>query len=211
MRVVLTILILIPLTRCYGQMPLGTGVVKIAFDGKTVIDFYKHPTDKAHFKRVEFFNDIEINSWNIKNLEIEKAWLNPEIIWLDYSQFNFRCKSTTTDWLELIVNNEPGLTLWIKRTKATTYLTWEQYLKDASQVDRLKETKQKIRKRPNDNADEIKYERQDCFQVKSMQGDWIEIFTPDTCDEVDEKSKVKSGWIKWRDGDRLLIEYYTSC
>lgn len=210
MKVSLIILALMFLTQD-GQVTLGTGIVKIAFNEKTVIDFYEKPTDKDYFKRIEFFDDKETNSWSIKNLEAERAWLKPEMIWLDYSQFNFRCKSTTTDWLQLVVNNESGLTLWIKRTKTTSYLTWEDYLKNASLVERLNESKQKIRRIPDNSGEEIRYEGQDCFQVKSLKGDWIEIFTPDHCDEVDPKNKVKSGWIKWRDRNKLIIDYYTSC
>jgi len=211
LKVTATILILIiSLSKSYGQVTLGTGIVKIEFDDKTVIDFYKRPTDKSHDKRIEFFDDKEINSWNIKNLETERTWLKPEVLWLDYSQFNFRCKATTADWLELIVSNENGMTLWVRRTKATKYLTWEEYLKDMFGVDRLESYKQKIRKLPSDTADEIKYEGRDCFEVKSLKGDWIEINSTDHCDEGISKTKIDSGWIRWRDGEKLLIVYYST-
>ena len=69
---------------------------------------------------------------------------------------------------------------------------------------------QKIRNSPADNGQEIKYNGTDCFQVKTLKGDWIEIFTGDHCDEYGSKTRIKSGWIKWRSGDKLLIEYYTT-
>jgi hypothetical protein len=210
MRVTLTVIILICLTRSYGQVTLGTGIVKIEFNDKTVVDFYKRPTDKTQHKRIEFFNDKGINGWNIKNLETERTWLKPEVLWLDYSQFNFRCKSTTTDWLELIVNNENGLTLWVKRTTETKYLTWEEYLKGMFAVDRLEDHKQKVRKQPIDTSAEIEYEGRDCFEVKSLKGDWMEIISTDHCDEGNNKTKIDSGWIRWRNGDKLLIKYYTT-
>jgi hypothetical protein len=75
-------------------------------------------------------------------------------------------------------------------------------------VDRREDKKQKIRKQPTDNADEIRYEGKDCFQVKSLQGDWIEIFTPNYCDEKGETIEIQSGWIKWKQGDELVIHYY---
>jgi hypothetical protein len=210
MRVTLTVIILICLTRSYGQVTLGTGIVKIEFNDKTVVDFYKRPTDKTQHKRIEFFNDKGINGWNIKNLETERTWLKPEVLWLDYSQFNFRCKSTTTDWLELIVNNENGLTLWVKRTTETKYLIWEEYLKGMFAVDRLEDHKQKVRKQPIDTSAEIEYEGRDCFEVKSLKGDWMEIISTDHCDEGNNKTKIDSGWIRWRNGDKLLIKYYTT-
>jgi hypothetical protein len=111
MRFWTTILIMTILTKSYGQVTLGTGVAKIEFDAETIVDFYTKPTDKVYSKRIEFFDDKGINSWNIKDLEKEKVWLKPELLWLDYSQFNFRCKSKTNDWLEVIVNNEDGTSL----------------------------------------------------------------------------------------------------
>jgi hypothetical protein len=210
MRIGTTIFLLILLTNSYGQLPLGTGIVKIEFNDKTVVDFYKKPTDKTPYKRIEFFEDKTINSWNIKNLETERVWLNPEVLWLDYFQFNFRCKATAPGWLELIVNNENGMTLWVKRTKATLYLTWEEYLKDMFGVDRRADYKQKIRKQPSDTADEIKYEGRDCFKVKSLKGNWIEIISTDHCNDGNSKTKIITGWIKWREGDNLLINYYTT-
>jgi hypothetical protein len=207
-----TIIILITiLTKSYGQVTLGTGIVKIEFDDKTIVDFYNKPTDQTQSKRIEFVDDKEINSWNIKNLDKEKVWLKPELLWLDYSQFNFRCKSTTKEWLEVIVNNEDGTSLWIKRNEKIKFLTWEDYLKDVFSVDRREDKKQKIRKQPKDKAEEIKYEGRDCFQVKPLKGDWIEISTTDYCDEKGEKKvEIKSGWIKWRLGEELLIHYYTT-
>jgi hypothetical protein len=108
------------------------------------------------------------------------------------------------------VNNNSGQTYWIKKNKTTIFLTWEEYLKQMFAVDRLADHKQKIRKQPSDTADEIKYEGRDCFQVKSLKGDWIEIFTTDYCDQGQNKKEIKSGWIKWRRGNELLINYYTT-
>ena len=211
MKILATILLLTILTKSYGQVTLGTGIIKIEFDDKTVVDFYEKPADNSQFKRIEFFNDKAINSWNIKDLENQRTWLKPEVLWLDYSEFNFRCKSRTGDWFEVIVNNENGIALWIKQSNATKFMTWEEYLKDMFAVDRLETYNQKIRKQPTDTADEIKYEARDCFQVKSLKGDWIEIFTTDNCEEGKNKTEIKSGWIRWKQGDKLLIKYYPTC
>jgi hypothetical protein len=163
-------------------------------------------------KTIQFFNDLTINSWNIRDLDKHKEWLNPEILWLDYSQFVFRCLTVQNNWFKVIVNNENGETLWLKKNELTTFKNWENYLTEMFGVARLPNHQQKIRVSPIENSDEIIYKGQDCFQVKSMKGDWIEIFTADYCDEsyTDSKAKIKSGWIKWRQGNNLLIEYFTT-
>lgn len=194
------------------QTDLGLGLISINFDDKTTLYFYSTPNDKEPKRTIQFFNDQTINSWNIRNLDNHKEWLKPEILWLDYSQFVFRCLSVQGDWLEVMVNNENGKTLWLKKNDLTTLRNWETYLKEMFGVARLPAQKQKIRSLPIDNSEEIIYQGQDCFQVKSMKGDWIEIFTADYCDEsyTDSKMKVKSGWIKWRQGNKLLIDYFTT-
>ena len=60
---------------------------------------------------------------------------------------------------------------------------------------------------PNDHSSEIEYRGRDCFKVKSMNGDWIEIESQDRCDDDESKSNAlkKPGWIKWKDGDKWII------
>jgi hypothetical protein len=180
--------------------------LSVSFNEKTVIPFYNSPSDKLPVKTIEFFNDQSINSWNIKNLKIQKEWFTPEVLWLDYSPLVFRVKSKTNLGIQIIVNNKTSQTYWVKWNKSMTFLTWETFLKNMFSVARLNASNQKIRKLPFENAEQINYKGKDCFQVKSMKGDWIEIFTADNCDE--SKAKLKTGWLKWRQGNKLLIEYF---
>ncbi len=194
------------------QTDLGIGLVSINFDDKTTLHFYSTPNEKEPTRTIQFFNDKTINSWNIRDLDKHKEWLKPEILWLDYSQFVFRCLTVNNNWLKVMVNNETEENLWLKKSDLTTFNDWEHYLKEMFGVARLSDQQQKIRSSPTDNSEEISYHGQDCFQVKSMKGDWIEIFTADYCDGsyTDSKTKIKSGWVKWRQGNKLLIEYFTT-
>jgi hypothetical protein len=192
----------------FAQTEIGSGLIEIHFDDKTVLEFYEKPFSSKPTKKIEFFNDEKINSWNIRNLEKQKKWLNPESLWLDYHSFIFRCVARQKDWYKVIVNNENNKTLWIRKQKFTEFKTWEQFLKSIFGIERLK--KQKIRRRPSENSGEIKYKGKDCFQVRRLKGAWIEIFSADYCDEdyTDSKTPIKSGWIKWRTGNKLLINYF---
>lgn len=194
------------------ETDLGIGLVSIKFDDKTTLHFYSTPNDQVPKRTIQFFNDRAINSWNIRDLDKHRAWLNPEVLSLDYSQFVFRCLTIEDYWLKVMVNNETGESLWLKKNELTTFSDWEGYLKGMFGVARLPNQQQKIKSLPTEHSEEIIYQGQDCFQVKSMKGDWIEIFTADYCDETytDSKTKIKSGWIKWRQGNRLLIEYFTT-
>jgi len=212
MRLLIINILLLFSTQVWSQTDLGIGLVSIDFDNKTVLDFYSDTLTKEPEKEIEFFDDRTINSWNIKDLEKQKEWLKPEVLWLDYFAFTFRCLTKTDNWFEIIVNNENGETYWIKKTETTKFKNWEEYLKDMFGVARLSSFPQKIKTEPTEDLQEIKYQGTDCFAVKSMKGDWIEITTPDYCDEnfTDSKTQIKSGWIKWRQGNKLIIEYFTT-
>jgi hypothetical protein len=210
MKTLLTNILLLVSTNLWSQTDLGIGLVSINFDDKTTLHFYSDSIDKEPKRTIQFFNDQTIKSWNIRDLDKHKEWLNPETLWLDYSSFVFRCLTVKDNWLKVIVNNESGESLWLKKSDLTTFKEWEIYLKEMFGVARLPDEQQKIRDLPTDNSDEIKYQGQDCFQVKSMKGDWIEIFTAVYCDESypADKTKIKSGWIKWRKRNKLLNEYF---
>ena len=209
MRLQLTTILFVLTINLWGQADLGCGLVSINFDDNTVLHFYASQEGTLPAKTIEFFNDKSINVWNIRDLDKQKEWLKPEVLWLDYSSFVFICKTLTNDWFEVIVDKENGKSLWLKKSELTKFSNWETYLQGMFGIARLSDHSQKIKKQPSDSSEEIKYSGQDCFQVKSMDGDWIEIFTADYCDEsyTDSKIKIKSGWIKWRQGNKLLIEY----
>lgn len=212
MRLLIINILLLFSIQVWSQTELGIGLVSIEFNDKTVLNFYTDTLESKPEKVVEFFEDKKINSWNIKDIEKQREWLQPEVLWLDYSAFTFRCLTQTDKWLKIIVNNETGKTYWLKKTEITKFKNWENYLKDMFGVARLSSFPQKIRIKPNENSPEIEYQKMDCFVVKSMKGNWIEITTPDYCDDnsTDNKMPIKSGWIKWRKGNELIIEYFTT-
>jgi|WetSurMetagenome_2_1015567.scaffolds.fasta_scaffold45558_3 hypothetical protein len=193
-----------------GQVAIGTGVVSIHFDDKTVVSFFDSPNDLNPKKTIQFFDDKSIKCWNIKDIEKHKTWLKPEVLWLDYNSFVFRCVDRKDDWFEVIVNNEDGSKYWIRRNNTTEFKTWETYLKKMFGISRLPDKTQNIRRLPTDNSEIVEYSGEDCFQIKSMKDDWIEIFTPDYCKDgsFGNKTNISSGWIRWKSGNELLIKYY---
>jgi hypothetical protein len=205
MRSLAAILILFSVST-NAQPIIGEGLVKIQFDDKPVIDFYKKPSDDVFTRRIEFYRDSLSKGIRIKDFEEVSHWLRPEVLWLDDFQFNFRVKTIKDGWYEVVVNNENGHTFWIRNDRSTKFRSWEDYLRDMPTISRDPYNKQRIKNRPDEKAEELNYEGQDCFQVKSLRGNWIEIFTPPTCD-ASLPTRITSGWIKWRSGNKVLIEY----
>lgn len=190
----------------FAQANLGIGLVRINYNDTTVLHLYTSKTDKQPAKTIEFSPNTITDSQNIRNNEI-KRWLKPEGFALEYSFFVFRCKNRTDNWYEVIIDNESGQTLWLKKSTVTKFSSWETFLTGVLGVNVLQDPKQAIRTSPLDTAKEINYKVTDCFRAKSMKGDWIEIYTDDHCDNPESGTIIKSGWIKWRRGEQLLIGY----
>ncbi|MEZ0005058.1 hypothetical protein ABH942_000401 [Flavobacterium sp. 28YEA47A] len=188
-----------------AQSDLGIGIVTIKFTGNTVLNLYTAAYDKEPKEVIEFYQDEVTGSPDIKNIETVEKWLKPEGFFLDYDQLIFRCKSEERFWIEIIVNNETGESYWIRKTKSVDLDTWDGFLKNAFMVSR-NSFPQEIKTQPSDAARTIPFEDEDCFQVKSMKGDWIQIFTAPHCDET--SNPIKSGWIRWKEGNEILIDYF---
>ena len=204
MRPSLIIILSFFISIAFGQ--LGEGIVHVAINEHTRIDFYSDTLKQTPDKQIQFFEDASINSLSIKNLEREREWLNPQAMWLDYSFFFFRCIRQTRGYYEVVANNDTGKTFWIKQADYLSFQDWEEFLISVLTVGR--NTEQEIKEKPDETAQTIAFTSDECFHVKQMQGDWVEITTEGLCTEGQTDRNYTTGWIKWREGDVLLIDYY---
>ncbi|PKW29935.1 hypothetical protein [Flavobacterium lindanitolerans] len=188
-----------------AQSELGIGIATIKYTSNSVLNLYAAAYDKEPKQIIQFYQDEVTGSPDIRDIESVEKWLKPEGFFLDYDQLVFRCKSEERFWIEVIVNNETGESYWIRKTKSVDLDTWEGFLKNAFMISR-NSFPQEIKAQPNDSARTIPFDGEDCFQVKSMKGDWIQIFTGSHCD--DDGNPIKSGWIRWKQENEILIDYF---
>ena len=192
----------------WGQNKLGYGFASIKFDENTVINFYDSQNSTYPDKKVEFFMDDDINSISIKNKKSIEEWLVPKAFWLDYNIFKLRAISVNDEWVEVITNEPNWESMWLKRDENVDYKNWEQYLTGLFNIERKDTISQFLYTSPNSN-NIVKYEGADCFKVLKIEGDWIEITSPEYCDSFTYwQMKIESAWIRWRDKERLLIDCF---
>jgi hypothetical protein len=201
-----TVALFVSAQAIYGEVPLGIGIVNVNFNEKTVIHFYDRPGASSPAKTIRFFDDKSINSWSIVDLDSVRSWLAPQAIWLDYSHFNFRCTARRPGWFQVIVNNETGKTYWVRASRTLTFETWEAFLADMFSIARLDKFPQPLRSRPSTTSREVRFRGRDCFDLIAMRGDWIHVKQAGHCEEPDRN--FRSGWIRWRRGQTMLIEYF---
>ena len=69
-----------------------------------------------------------------------------------------------------------------------------------------------IKVEPSDKAKTIKkIETKDCFEALEIKGDWMKVRTNEKLDCNESKKPIKIGWIKWKDNNRLTINFFLTC
>jgi hypothetical protein len=189
-----------------AQVEAGLGVATVKFKENDVLNFYAEKESTEVLKTIEFTTDPTSKKVVIKGYELVEEWLKPEEISLDNSYIAFRCIFVKDGWVKVMVSEEENY--WIQRNESVEYKDWPTLLASSVGVARLAEYPQKVREGASDNATNLKYEGTDCFEVKSVKGDWIEISATGKCNGRSGDNDLESGWIRWKKANRIQVQYY---
>jgi hypothetical protein len=191
-----------------SQDELGLGIIQIDIEQTKEIKIYKNKGDKDAEKIIRLVK--EKGDIVIEEKDYIK-WLHPETIWLDYSQFLFRYTQIQDNWIEVIINKETNDKRWILKSSTFTITSWDKFLiENTTAVESLNPTDIKVE--PNFDSKTIrKTSDKDCFEAIEIKGDWIKIKTNETLECNQHPLPIKTGWIKWRENNRLTIKYFLTC
>lgn len=188
-----------------AKTELGIGIVVVDFNESTIVEFYSSPDSSLKpVKSIKFYDDHVNQVWKIKNMETHKLWLKPEAYNPLYDLLAFRCVSVKDGWNEVIVNNSTGQKYWVKATEIIKFNDWLTFLQNGKCISKGK-TEIRILENPEENAKAVEFTGKECFRIKSMKEEWIEITLP----VVDQTGILieKTGWMRWKNGNDLLIKY----
>ena len=213
MKIALTVIFIALISNLFAQtnVTLGVGVVTVKIEALPTLSFYIDTLSRRPAKTVSIVKD-EHQEFAIRNRNMH-AWLAPEGLWLDYYIFTFRCTKKVGSWCQVYVSNSDKTKYWIRLNKNLLYLNWDKYLNtQATWIGKKTEFSLQVKQFPSESSRTIKMmEKEDCFTVLEVKGDWMKIKTSEILDCSSSKHPVKSGWIKWRMDNKLLIDYGLSC
>jgi len=202
MRLLTTILFLTTLVS-FGQgrnpIKLGLGIVAIddTYDVKKIVTVYK---DKGLKTKIE---DFKLYG------QLKNVW--PYYFKPDYGLCYFVCLEKNKDYFKILVNdNEEG---FLANDRDKYFKTWDSILINAG-IERIDLKTNPLKLKPADNAEainlgyEIKVDRLEVDDVIEINGEhWIKVSYSISgkvpCDKG--TSDCGRGWIKWKTGDKLLI------
>lgn len=144
-------------------------------------------------------NEHEPAFVNAKDVTIRSYYPDNYVLILDAFELNNQYKVYfNRDWF--IIPKLEGVTI---------YEDWEIHLKNTYI---LTDSKNPLRVEPNENSYEMSYDYSLLnFVCKKIEGDWIYVTCNIDCEGCPIDNENLKGWLKWKEGNKLLIKLYYSC
>ena len=132
------------------------------------------------------------------------AWLFPEHMKLDYGIIMFKVLGYGDDFLKVETNRQTKQFNYVDKTQGR-FITWPEMLLSVFSLEpldkRLDKRSQTIHIKPLPHSSKVLIEY-DFLKPLLIEGEWMYVKLVD--DGLREKGK---GWIRWKEGNQLLINY----
>lgn len=184
-----------------GSPPLGVGIVRPGLTAGETLYFYGVPgLDRMPDEEVPFDSLVFVQGEHNVDIAYAPPWFMPELLKLDYDILYMRAQTLTRRWIEVVVNRQTGETRWIDRS-AVTFTDWSGFLLDVVAVEVVDPEANPVRSGP-DTITAVLSTAKGPLRPLAVSGSWMQVSTSGLADRI-----VPTGWIRWRDGDRLLITW----
>jgi hypothetical protein len=116
-----------------------------------------------------------------------------------------RLNGEDSKYYEVIVNEETLLTKYVRKSDSWyRVVTWQDHILDTFAID-FDKSKNPIRETPDGKIKEMGALKVARFAARSFDGDWLKVEWDVSGSEHHDDLRKDSGWIRWRESNRLLI------
>ena len=202
MKIWIILILSLSISVIYGQneQPEKLGVGFAIAENPYLYEDMSHPKD--------IFSNSELTN-KIQTTKIFPFFYKP-----DYGLYHFICLEKNSKYFKILINDsEIG---FIPNNGKYIFKTWETILMSAS-VERI-DKQNLIRNSPkgtDENAitNNCEYETLKVTDIIERNGEfWLEITFAENCEAYPtENTKLKTGWIKWRNSEILLVRIQLLC
>lgn len=141
---------------------------------------------------------------DVEKLYNWKKEFSPYAFHMDYAIIMFKCLEDKNGFYRVIVNEQTGLTKYIRKSKLWVLKSWEKHICESVASVGFELESNPLRMKPEVNSTKIveKSENLDpVFSPVETQGVWLKIKY-----WVNEKEKF--AWIKWREANQIIVELW---
>ncbi len=187
----------------HGSM--GIGMVSPALFPRVL--YFHYPPDLTTELDIPAVMDSIVFVQGPYHVEIASAppWLVPAHLELDYDLLLFKAVTASQHWVEVEVNALDGRTAWMHRQDMQLQF-WPEFILNVVAVETLDPSVNPIRSKPLDRAAVLAEGANALLKPIAIQGDWLMVGASELIEQ-----EVPTGWIKWREGGKLLVAYSLLC
>lgn len=185
-----------------GNSEIGIGFFKP--------NFYENPT-------LYFYGDINLEKGLIEHMPMDSLvftqnqygefstsyappWLYPEHLKLDYGVMYFKVLGIGHDFVKVIANKANAQVSYVDKNHGQ-FISWPEFLMSINSVEFKEGSSGKVFSKPFEHAGEIAIEYA-FIQPLMVHEEWL--YGKFVDEQLKEKGK---GWIRWRKGNKLYINY----
>ena len=184
-----------------AEIPLGLGIARPAdLSADRPLLFYGSPETGMPLDSLTVREGVH-------HFEIAYGppWLDPEVAEMDGDLVSFRVVSLRRHWAEVMVHNRemrwPPKTMWLPRERLQFH-PWAAYLLEVYSIETPEAAP--IYRGPGASGEPVgKTEAGRPLHVREVRHGWAQVELAD----APEAEAGVLGWIRWHDGERLLVRY----
>lgn len=175
-----------------GSSSLQTA--KSIIDG--TIGVLTYNTEISQSVNVVFFNDNG-TVWDGLENDFEPFSWHP-----DYEGLALRCIEMQNDTCKVIVNENLKIEKkYPLENKGLVFQTWEEHILSVFSVGFDLISNPPLERPSKDSRELIHYDKDEFYHPSQIKGDWLQV-------KWGSEGDWKYGWIRWKDGQKLLVELY---
>jgi|GEM_PF-2668032 len=117
----------------------------------------------------------------------------------EYQVIALKCLGQTKSFYHIILDN--GRKGFISRySKHMKFQTWEEHILNLFSV-RFNESSNPLMEKASSESDKLRFDKDEYYHPDQIKGEWLRV-------KWGSESNWSYGWIKWKDKNRLAIEFY---
>lgn len=193
------------------QDKYGKGMVVFEYDTNIVLNLYNNTNEAEPSINISVRIDKESSELTLKLTEEQQKWFSPETFWDEEKILHFICIERKGNWCKVIVDKKTNKSFWVLTGLKLHFFKWKKYLPNTTQIEVLDTVNNKAKYFPCILSPSVKNRPYQCLRIQKVRGNKALVeFDKRNCFNYNKNNFIKPvhGWIKWRDKNDLLINYY---